>query len=47
MPLRSSERDQFLLDQVIEPMYRTGLEMQSRYKETALGGLAPLNITEC
>ena len=34
------------LDQVIETMYRTGLDMQSRYKETSLGGLA-LNIIEC
>ncbi len=34
------------LDQVIETMYRTGLDMQSRYKETSLAGLA-LNIIEC
>lgn len=34
------------LDQVIETMYRTGLDMQSHYKETSLGGLA-LNIIEC
>jgi L-serine dehydratase len=34
------------LDQVIETMYRTGLDMQMRYKETSLGGLA-LNIIEC
>ena len=34
------------LDQVIETMYRTGQDMQSRYKETSLGGLA-LNIIEC
>ena len=34
------------LDQIIETMYRTGLDMQSRYKETSLGGLA-LNIIEC
>lgn len=34
------------LDQVIDTMYRTGLDMQSRYKETSLGGLA-LNIIEC
>jgi L-serine dehydratase len=33
-------------DQVIETMYRTGLDMQSRYKETSLGGLA-LNVIEC
>ena len=34
------------LDQIIETMYRTGMDMQSRYKETSLGGLA-LNIIEC
>ena len=34
------------LDQVIDTMYRTGLDMQSRYKETSLGGLA-LNVIEC
>jgi L-serine dehydratase len=34
------------LDQIIETMYRTGLDMQSRYKETSLAGLA-LNIIEC
>jgi L-serine dehydratase len=34
------------LDQVIRTMYQTGLDMQSRYKETALGGLA-LNVIEC
>jgi len=34
------------LDQVIRTMYQTGLDMRSRYKETALGGLA-LNVIEC
>jgi L-serine dehydratase len=34
------------LDQVIATMYRTGLDMQSRYKETSLAGLA-LNVIEC
>ena len=34
------------LDQVIETMYRTGMDMQSRYKETSLAGLA-LNVIEC
>ncbi|WP_158750002.1 L-serine ammonia-lyase [Acidobacterium sp. S8] len=34
------------LDQVIETMYQTGLDMQSRYKETSLAGLA-LNVIEC
>jgi L-serine dehydratase len=35
------------LDQVIKTMYETGKDMQSRYKETSLGGLATLNIIEC
>jgi L-serine dehydratase len=34
------------LDQIIATMYQTGLDMQSRYKETSLAGLA-LNIIEC
>jgi L-serine dehydratase len=34
------------LDQVIRTMYQTGLDMQTRYKETALGGLA-LNVIQC
>jgi len=34
------------LDQVIETMRQTGLDMQARYKETSLAGLA-LNVVEC
>ncbi|MGB0063857.1 MAG: L-serine ammonia-lyase [Terracidiphilus sp.] len=34
------------LDQVIRTMYLTGLDMQSRYKETSLAGLA-LNVIAC
>ena len=34
------------LDQVIQTMYQTGLDMQSRYKETSLAGLA-VNVVEC
>ncbi|WP_419826115.1 L-serine ammonia-lyase [Sphingomonas sp.] len=34
------------LDQVIETMRRTGLDMSEHYKETALGGLA-VNVVEC
>ncbi len=34
------------LDQVIRTMYQTGLDMQSRYKETSLAGLA-VNVIEC
>lgn len=34
------------LDQVIETMRQTGLDMNSKYKETSLGGLA-VNVVEC
>ena len=34
------------LDQVIETMRKTGLDMSERYKETPLGGLA-VNVVEC
>jgi len=34
------------LDKVIETMRQTGLDMQSKYKETSQGGLA-VNIVEC
>jgi L-serine dehydratase len=34
------------LDKVIATMRRTGVDMSSKYKETARGGLA-VNITEC
>jgi L-serine dehydratase len=34
------------LDQVIQTMYQTGLDMQSRYKETSLAGLA-VNVKDC
>lgn len=34
------------LDQVIETMRRTGADMNERYKETSLGGLA-VNVVEC
>lgn len=34
------------LDQVIETMRQTGLDMSSRYKETSKGGLA-VNVPEC
>jgi len=44
--LRESGEHKVSLDQVIETMYRTGLDMQSRYKETSPGGLA-LNVIEC
>jgi len=44
--LNESEVHKVSLDQVIHTMYVTGLDMQSRYKETSLGGLA-LNVIEC
>jgi L-serine dehydratase len=34
------------LDAVIAVMYRTGLDMQTKYKETSLGGLA-VGVVEC
>ncbi len=34
------------LDSVIDVMYRTGIDMQSKYKETSLGGLA-VGIIQC
>jgi L-serine dehydratase len=45
--LRESGEHKVSLDQVIRTMYETGKDMQSRYKETSLGGLATLNIIEC
>jgi L-serine dehydratase len=44
--LNEEEEHKVSLDQVIRTMYLTGLDMQSRYKETSLAGLA-LNIIEC
>jgi L-serine dehydratase len=44
--LREGMEHKVSLDQVIETMYQTGKDMQSRYKETSLGGLA-LNVIEC
>ncbi len=44
--MSESEEHKVSLDQVIRTMYLTGLDMQSRYKETSLAGLA-LNIIAC
>jgi L-serine dehydratase len=44
--MRESDEHKVSLDQVIATMYQTGLDMQSRYKETSLAGLA-LNMIEC
>ncbi|HUN83884.1 MAG TPA: L-serine ammonia-lyase [Terracidiphilus sp.] len=44
--MSEAEEHKVSLDQVIRTMYLTGLDMQSRYKETSLAGLA-LNVIEC
>ena len=44
--MQEPEEHKVSLDQVIRTMYLTGLDMQSRYKETSLAGLA-LNRIEC
>ena len=46
LALNETEGHKVSLDQVIRTMYLTGLDMQSRYKETSLAGLA-LNVIEC
>ena len=46
LALNESGEHKVSLDQVIRTMYLTGLDMQSRYKETSLAGLA-LNVIEC
>jgi L-serine dehydratase len=46
MAMQEPEGHKVSLDQVIRTMYQTGLDMQSRYKETALGGLA-VNVKDC
>ncbi len=46
MALEDTGSHKVSLDQVIRTMYQTGLDMQSRYKETSLAGLA-VNVIEC
>jgi L-serine dehydratase len=46
LALNEREAHMVSLDQVIRTMYLTGMDMQSRYKETSLAGLA-LNVIEC
>lgn len=46
MAMQEPEGHKVSLDQVIRTMYQTGLDMQSRYKETALAGLA-VNVKDC
>lgn len=46
MAMQETNGHKVSLDQVIRTMYQTGLDMQSRYKETSLAGLA-VNVIEC
>jgi len=46
LALSGDGRHYVSLDRVIETMRQTGADMQSKYKETALGGLA-VNVTLC
>ena len=46
MALRGNGSHYISLDQVIRTMMATGRDMQSKYKETSLGGLA-VSIVEC
>ncbi|WP_086740755.1 L-serine ammonia-lyase [Erythrobacter colymbi] len=46
LALRSSGGQKVSLDQVIETMRQTGLDMSRKYKETSQGGLA-VNVVEC
>jgi L-serine dehydratase len=44
--LRGDGSHEVSLDQVIDTMRQTGLDMKTKYKETSQGGLA-VNVTEC
>ena len=46
MAMQGGGEHKVSLDEVIRTMYQTGLDMQSRYKETALAGLA-VNVKDC
>ena len=46
LALHAADQMKVSLDQVIETMRQTGLDMSSKYKETSQGGLA-LNVDEC
>ncbi|MDO5749938.1 MAG: L-serine ammonia-lyase [Rothia sp. (in: high G+C Gram-positive bacteria)] len=46
MALRGDGIHRVSLDQVIETMRQTGMDMSHRYKETSMGGLA-VNVVEC
>ncbi|MCI5044932.1 MAG: L-serine ammonia-lyase, partial [Aquisalinus sp.] len=46
LAIQSDGQHKVSLDQVIETMRQTGLDMNSKYKETSEGGLA-VNVVEC
>jgi len=46
LALHSNTPSKVSLDQVIETMRQTGMDMSSKYKETSQGGLA-VNVVEC
>lgn len=46
LALHQGHNSKVSLDQVIETMRQTGLDMSSKYKETSQGGLA-VNVVEC
>jgi L-serine dehydratase len=46
LALHSTNQTHVSLDQVIETMRQTGMDMSSKYKETSQGGLA-VNVIEC
>ena len=46
LALQSDTPGRVSLDQVIETMRQTGLDMSNKYKETSQGGLA-VNVIEC
>ena len=50
LALRGDGKHLISLDRVIKTMRETGADMQSKYKETAQGGLAinvPVNLIDC
>ena len=48
MAIRGDGTHRVSLDQVIETMWATGMDMSAKYKETSTGGLAlAVNIVEC
>ena len=46
LSLKEADQMKVSLDQVIETMRQTGIDMSSKYKETSQGGLA-VNVVEC